>query len=338
MLKRFAQLMIVAALLLTAGLSLAQEGGTTTTTESDSNVTILVVICETSAVVNFTGTMEAGLDVYYQVFSGGNGTGTAITALRQVQVSGSYAFSEVANYNAGSTVAAGTTASVRVVIARENNASSTTFETTVNDVQDGCSTPQYQTGTSADAGSGTTTSTTTSTILSPFGGFLNPGYVPEEDPVVVIGPRNVLPPRQQTPGLIFAECDDYPVANPGLLYDTDNIVVFWSWYARTPELVQQHIDNAVYEVGVFDSEPFIQPVIVSDIVQRGRNYWVFYTITVGNVKPGSYPIEFKLSWKNPISDGYDDFGPGTENERFNSTCAFTVRPNPNGQTVSYEFP
>jgi hypothetical protein len=138
--------------------------------------------------------------------------------------------------------------------------------------------------------------------------------------------------------LIFAECDDYPAANPGLLYDTDTLVVFWSWFASTPELVQQHIDNAVYEVGIFDSQPFVPSVIVSDITQRGRNYWVFYTVTLGNAKPGSYPIEFKLSWRNPISDGYDDFGPGTANERFNSTCAFTVRPNVEGKSVSYEFP
>lgn len=344
MFKRLILLITFAALLFTVGYALAQEdntdtGETTTTTDTESSVTILVVICETNAVVNFSGTMEAGLDVYYQVFSGASGTGNALTALRQVSVNGSYGFSEIANYNAGSTVAAGATASARVIIASETNSSSIAYETTVNDIQDGCSNPQFQTGASTDAGSSTTsTSGGTSTILSPFGGFLNPGYTPTEAPVVVIGARDVLPPRQQTPGLIFAECDQYEAANPGLIYDTDTLTVFWSWFASTPELVQQHIDNAIYEVGIFDSVPFVEPVIVSDIVQRGRNYWVFYTISAGNAKPGSYPIEFKLSWANPISDGYDDYGPGTANERINGTCAFTVRPNPDGRAVSYDFP
>lgn len=345
--KRLVLLTLFALLLLVVGVSLAQEdetddGGnttTTTTTEAESTVTILVVICETTAVVNLSGTMGAGDDVYYQIFSGANGGGTAITSLRQVSVTGNYSFSEVVNYNTGSTVAAGATASARVVIASEGNAASTSYETTVNDIQDGCSTPQFATGASQDAGAGgSTTTASASTIFSPFGGLVNPGYVPTEEPPVVIGARNVLPPRQQTPGLIFAECDDYPAANPGLLYDTDNITIFWSWFAATPELVQQHIDNAIYEIGVFDSSPFIEPVVVSDIEQRGRNYWVFYTINVGNMRPASYPVEFKLRWQNPISDGYDDFGPGTENEQFNSTCTFTIRPNPNGTVVNYDFP
>ena len=36
---------------------------------------------------------------------------------------------------------------------------------------------------------------------------------------------NWIPPRQGTPGLVFAECDAYPMAEPGMLYDNDNITV-----------------------------------------------------------------------------------------------------------------
>ncbi len=335
-------LWIVLVMILMIGTVVSAQDGTTDTTntaQSSSNVTIMGVICDTRAVLNFNGFMEPGYDLYYQVFSGPGLTGNTLTALRQISVSGNYSVSEVATYDNAATVAAGTTASVRVIIAREGNSASTIVDTSVNDIQDGCSEPQFQTISSTSAGTGTAPTTAAGPqIRSPFGGFLNPGYTPTTAAPVVIGARDVLPPRQETAGLVFAECDEFPMANPGLIYDTDVVTVFWSWYARTPEQVQDHIDNAIYHVGVFDSQPFVQRVIVSDIEQRGLNYWVFYTITVGNVKPGNYPIEFKLSWENPVTDGYDDFGPGTENESFNSTCTFTVRPNAAGRAVKYHFP
>lgn len=335
MMKRSIVFLLLIVLALTAGVVNAQ-----TSTPTDSSVTIFIVICDTRAVVNFSGNMLAGYDVYYQIFSTPGGTGTAITALRQVPVNGAYTFSEVVNYDAGSTVAAGATASVKVVIAREGNPASTTFETVVTDLQDGCAEPQFATGTSADAGSGTTTTSVNAgpLIRSPFGDYVNPGYDPQAPDVVVIGARNFALPRHKTPGLIFAECNDYPRAFPGLIYDTDNVVVFWSWYAKTEEQVQQHIDNAIYAVGTFGTNPFMHPVVVSPIEKRGANYWVFYTVTLGNVKPGSYPIGFNLTWKAPITDGYEDFGPGTANEVFNSNCDFTVAPNPDGRAVSYTFP
>jgi hypothetical protein len=52
------------------------------------------------------------------------------------------------------------------------------------------------------------------------------------EPLVKIGARSAQ--RSQTAGLIFAECDRYPLTDPGVLYDTDDLVVFWSWFAKTP--------------------------------------------------------------------------------------------------------
>src|SRR5690606_16576614 len=113
--------------------------------------------------------------------------------------------------------------------------------------------------------------------------------------------------------------------------------VFWSWFAKTPAEVQQHIDNAIYAV-TLNGQPFPY-VEVSPITQRGRNYWVFYIARIGRFwRPGDYGIEYKLSWANPISDGYADYGPGTENESDYSTCTFRVQANPYGLAVSYAAP
>ncbi|GIK27395.1 MAG: hypothetical protein AELANPGJ_00930 [Anaerolineae bacterium] len=305
-----------------------------------SNVAIFYVACEKQGVVNFTGQMQAGYDVYYQLFSGAGGSGTALSGVRRAAVSGAYAFSEVVTYTGG-TVAAGAVGSVSVSIARETDPSRSIYSTTVNDLQDGCASPQNPVGASTDLGAAGTTATTpvnTTPILSPFGGELNPGYAPVSPDTVVIGARDFSDPRQKTPGLIFAECNDYPIANPGLIYDTDRVVVFWSWFAKTPEQVQQHIDNAIYEVGYFGSNPFLRPVVRTPIQQRGRNWWVFYYVDLGFVRPGTYPVAYGVRWENPITDGYDDYGPGTANERIDSNCDFTVEPNPSGITPSYTFP
>lgn len=348
MLKRIFLLALLMLVLITASLVSAQattpSAPQVTQAAPQSTVTFNLVLCDNRAVVSFNGVMQAGYDVYYQVFNAGN---QALTGQRQVSVSGNYNFTEVIGYNPNTTVAAGGSGYMTVTIAREGSPSSTIYTSRANDVNDGCTQPESAIGTSSTGSSGSENAVTDPTtgqplransILSPFGGFLNPDYVPTPKPLVVIGAANVLPPRQQTAGLVFAECNDYPVANPGLIYDTDNVTVFWSWFARTPELVQQHIDNAQYEVGYFGSVPFIPKVEISEIQKRTNNYWVFYTIPLGNVKPGYYTVSFKLTWKNTISDGFDEFGPNTENDVFFSGCDFEVRANPNGTPVKYTFP
>ncbi|PJF26808.1 MAG: hypothetical protein CUN52_15340, partial [Phototrophicales bacterium] len=151
---------------------------------------------------------------------------------------------------------------------------------------------------------------------------------PTTTPVVQIGPsQNVTKPRQQTPGIIFAECNQYPMAEPGLLYDTDTIIIFWSWYAATEELMLDHINNAQYAVAAWGN-PFSN-VVRTPIEFRNGDYWVFYYVVAGNLRPGQYQIDYKVYWNQAISDGYDDFGPGTDNPELTGNCSFTITRNPN---------
>jgi len=332
-------------LVLVCSLTLANAQTATavpTTTGPTSNVAIFYVACLDSGVVNFTGQMQAGYDVYYQLFSAVGGTGTALSGVRRAIVNGNYAFSEVVSYTGG-TVPSGQVGSIAVSIARETDATRKIYSTTVNDLQDGCAAAQNPLGTSSDLGGAGTSGTTNTTsvavtpILSPFGGDLNPGYNPAASTAVVIGPRDFSVPRQQTAGLIFAECNQYPVALPGVIYDTDRIVIFWSWYAKTAEQVQAHIDNAQYEIEYFGN-PFVQPVVRTPIQKRGTNWYVFYYLDLGRARPDTYYIGYKVTWANSITDGYDDFGPGTGNEQITGNCDFTVSPNPTNTLVEYTFP
>ena len=66
----------------------------------------------------------------------------------------------------------------------------------------------------------------------------------------------------------------------------------------------------------------------SEPVMRSGNYWVFYTATVGHLRPGHYEVGFLHTWANPVNDGYNDYGPGTATTRDSGICNFDVMPNP----------
>ncbi len=323
---------IMMIMLLAVGMAASAQDG------SASSVTIFYVACENQGVVNLSGNMETGLDVYYQVFSGPGGTGTPLSNVRQVQVDGAYAFSETIAYTGG-TIPAGGTGSIRVFIAREGNPASTASDIfTVDDLQDGCNNAQNPLGTSVDTGAtgagAVSGSSSGPKIRSPFGGYINPDLTLTPEPEVVLGARqSVNPQRSQTAGVIFAECDKYlPQAAPGLLYDTDNIVIFWSWYARTIAQVEDHIAQAEYSVQL-NRAPLVG-ITVSPIQKLGANYWVFYTAQIGRLRPGQYGVEFRLNWKQAIFDGYANFGPDTKTPEMSATCSFTIERNPDNINVT----
>ena len=297
-----------------------------------NQVDALFVACADGAVMNLSGTLLIGWDIYYQVFSGSGGTGTPLTNLRQVEVGGEFTFSERVAFLSGNTLAAGAAASVKVMVARDNDSSRVDFDFVANDTQDGCSEPQYGAGTSLEGGSGATSGAGTarvSSIFAPNGAVLNPNLALE--PEVVVGARPSDTFRSATPGLIFAECDAYDVALPGLVYDTDTITVYWSWFTKTQAQMDEHLASANYAVRL--NTALIPDVTRSEVTRRGANYWVFYTATVGNLRPGHYEVEYNLQWNQPVNDGYDDYGPGTPNPLEASTCNFDVTPNPDNIRV-----
>lgn len=306
--------------------------------DNANSVQINYVACSDAGVINVSGTLLAGWDIYYQLFDSANGAGNALSSLRQISVNGSYAVSERLPYANGATLGAGATGSARVLIAREGNSSSIDFQTTVNDVNDGCSNPQNAPASSTDTGTGSPTSSTSGSavrILAPGSGFLNPNLDPED--VVFVGARPSLNYRSSTLGLIFAECDGFQLANPGILYDTDNLTIFWSWYTRTPAQMAQHLATAQYSVRL--NTALLDNVVRSEPGRRGGvNTWVFFTAQLGNLQPGHYEVEYKLSWSEPHFDGYDNYGPGTENPEELGRCNFDVLRNPDGVNVTtYNF-
>lgn len=310
-------------------------------TQYSSTVNWFYSACEDRMVIDLSGVMEPGYDVYFQAFDQLGGLGAAITGLRRVSVDGDYSVSQVIYWLGGAARALDTPVSVVIRIASENDPGSTLFQEPSDDTLGECEEPG---GTLVE---GTDVAAlpriiSSSAVFTPNGTLLNPVYSRPIEPIVQIGARksaDIIPGRTADPGLIYAECVDAEGADPGVLYDTDDIRLFWSWYATTAEQVQRHIDTAQYSVNI-NSIPF-SSIAASEIKQipGSPDWWVFYTVNMRDKwEPGVYDVGFAVGWSEAISDGYDEYGPGTANERLGSRCRFRIQQNPWGLEILHEQP
>lgn len=128
---------------------------------------------------------------------------------------------------------------------------------------------------------------------------------------------------------VLAYCNDpiFRMPAPTNLMAGSTIDIWWSWYARTEAQLQDHLDNMIYEVA-------IDGVVLRDYTnyqsrirqERDGNYYVYWYVPAGPLAAGTYEISYRISWRQRISDGYADFGPGTARPQETGSCTFTVHP------------
>ncbi len=127
---------------------------------------------------------------------------------------------------------------------------------------------------------------------------------------------------------VLAYCDNKSNGEPRkTLASGTTVVVYWSWYAKTPEQLKDHIDYSQYDIRV-DNKPITNwQDYRSDVVRDpDGNYYVYWYVPIGAPGVGDHRIEFHLSWKQPITDGYNKFGPGEpDNDSTVGSCIFTIR-------------
>ncbi len=330
--KRFLTLIGLFILLIGAAVSLAQDDTGSETAEPQTTVDILFVACEDLGVMNLSGVAQPGFDIFYQLYGGADGTGDPLTGLRRINASGDYSFSERISYADGQQVAPGATASARVLIAQVNTPDDPAFETFVNDLQDGCNDAQNPLQDSTGDGAEDVEDTDDSQdlgIASPDGGFINNDF--GGDSVVVLGPRDPgASTRARSPGLVFAQCNAFPETIPGTIYDSDEVRVFWYWFADTAPRLESNLSRTNYEVLINNAPVSLDQLVVSPIEQRNGLYYRFYTLPIENLRPGYYKVDFQQTWTEPINDGFDDFGPGTGTPVIRTGCNFEVTRNPFG--------
>ena len=129
---------------------------------------------------------------------------------------------------------------------------------------------------------------------------------------------------------VLAYCDHKDNGEPRKTLATGtNVTIYWSWFAKTPEQLKDHIDNAIYEVKV-DGQTLqnwqqYMSSVGRDTYKGDKVYIVYWYIPIGTPSAGEHKIDFSVTWKQKISDGYQDYGPGTAQTSDTGTCAFTIK-------------
>ncbi len=128
---------------------------------------------------------------------------------------------------------------------------------------------------------------------------------------------------------VLAYCDNrfFGKPAPTNLRAGATIDVFWSWYVSEPDLMQQHFDNVIYDVrvnGVALQDWRLYRTTIRQ--QSDGNHYVYWYVPHGPLAAGQYTISYTVTWRAQITDGYDNFGPGTNKPTESGTCTFTVAP------------
>src|SRR5690606_33530066 len=94
----------------------------------------------------------------------------------------------------------------------------------------------------------------------------------------------------------------------------DNVYIEWSWYVARQELMDQHLENGTYEVRL-DGELLDDWEQYATEMKLEQGVWIIYWFyPVGKLDAGEHNVEFSVTWDEAITDGYEQFGPGTPNE------------------------
>lgn len=113
---------------------------------------------------------------------------------------------------------------------------------------------------------------------------------------------------------------------PDPIRSDQTVSIWWSWFVARPELMQDHLDNANYEVLLDGRLLANYEDYQTEMTRLPNGDWdVAWYIPVGTLNPGRHEVIFRLTWDEPVNDGYAAFGPGTRNETDEGNCVFLVQ-------------
>lgn len=126
---------------------------------------------------------------------------------------------------------------------------------------------------------------------------------------------------------VFAFCNDpaFGIDAPSNLTAGSTIRVFWAWFASSEAYLRQHMTNAIHELR-------INGATIDNVNQHrmnpsrsGNQHVVYWYVPYGPLEAGPHVITYRVTWRNPISDGYAAYGPGADTEFEEESCHFVVR-------------
>lgn len=101
--------------------------------------------------------------------------------------------------------------------------------------------------------------------------------------------------------------------------------IYWTWEAKTPEQIQDHIDYGNYEVKLNGKVLENWQNYRTGVRQKQGKLEVIWFVPIGELAAGEYTVDFNLTWSQKIEDGDTSYGPGGENETDTGSCKFTIR-------------
>lgn len=126
---------------------------------------------------------------------------------------------------------------------------------------------------------------------------------------------------------VFAFCNDpgFGIDAPSDLNAGSTIKIFWAWFASSERYLRQHMTNATHELRV--NGALIENVDVYRLnpARSGDQHVVYWYVPFGPLESGPHYITYRVTWRNPISDGFASYGPGTGAEFEEESCNFVVR-------------
>ena len=103
------------------------------------------------------------------------------------------------------------------------------------------------------------------------------------------------------------------------------IVLFYYWTTLEKEQIGDYFPVAEHHVTINGLQTAIKTDGFGEIEQdEDGNFKQMYWMNLGSLDPGRYKINTIVDIKEPVFDGWDWFGPGTELPTFNRTCPVIV--------------
>jgi hypothetical protein len=125
---------------------------------------------------------------------------------------------------------------------------------------------------------------------------------------------------------VLAYCDDRSLGSPppANLAAGSTIDVFWNWFATTRQQVQDHLNASTYTV-TLDGETLDYRQYQGAIREENGLFVVYWFVRSEPLAAGQHTITYRVTWSQAIGDGFDTFGPGTNNPEQSGSCTFNVR-------------
>ncbi len=99
-------------------------------------------------------------------------------------------------------------------------------------------------------------------------------------------------------------------------------ILNWGWKAMTRDQVLDYLENAITKVTFNGVE--VADAERGEIYREEDIYHVFWYKNLGVLGRGKYTMTFFEKYRSKIFDGWEYFGPGTDNESVENTCYLIV--------------